>query len=66
MYDFSDPTTENVGSGDRFTTKKALESFSSLLDLACLLEISADIMMAEIALKAAKKCQADAAINISK
>ena len=63
---FSDSSHEEVGSGDQTLVKKPVSSLSSLLDLARLLEISGDAMMAEIALKAAVKCQAEAAVEISK
>ena len=50
-------------SGDR---KNNFGNFSSLVDLARLLEIPRDEMMCEIALKAAKTGQAEAAIEICK
>ena len=63
---FSDSASDEPGTGDHVSSKKKLKSFSSLLDLARLLEIAPDTMMAEIALKAARKCQAAAAIDICK
>ena len=61
---------EKDGSGDAealtSTVPPHYTSFASVLNLARLLKIPHQLMQSQIALKAAKQCQAEAAISICK